>query len=260
MVKPALIQRMGGAASRIAHAVREAPHLRLYDRRGLSAELERQQLKRIFDRFDVDCVFDIGANRGQYARMVRRGIGFDGDVFSFEPLPDCAAFLKRVSARHPRWHVEEIAIAGRNGEQTLSVMAMDVFSSLSEARSDQPPSTSEDNRPVQKIPVKTETLSAAYNRLSSRHGFRRPFLKMDTQGYDTIIVESGKDILHHFVGLQSELAITQLYETSVRYDEAIRLYESFGFTLSALFPSNAKHFPDLLEVDCIMLNNRYRNP
>lgn len=58
-----------------------------------------------------------------------------------------------------------------------------------------------------------------------------------------------------FVGLQSELAVANLYDSSVDFREALTVYQELGFTLTALVPNNAGHFPRLLEVDCIMIRN-----
>jgi len=37
---------------------------------------ERLHLRRFFEHFDVDAVFDVGANEGQYATQLREEIGF----------------------------------------------------------------------------------------------------------------------------------------------------------------------------------------
>ena len=51
---------------------------------------EQQHLKKIFKYTEVDCVFDIGANYGQYAKMLRSDIKFKGLIISFEPIPGCS--------------------------------------------------------------------------------------------------------------------------------------------------------------------------
>jgi hypothetical protein len=52
-------------------------------------------LVRFIERFDVDCVFDVGANRRQFKTMVREVIGFYGPIIPFEPLPVLAGGLRR---------------------------------------------------------------------------------------------------------------------------------------------------------------------
>jgi hypothetical protein len=99
-------------------------------------------------------------------------------------------------------------------------------------------------------------LDAAYHRLYEQYQFRRPFLKMDTQGFDVSIVKGGESVISQFVGLQSELAIKKLYRESVDFREAISYFEQLGFTLGSLVPNNGGYFPEMIEIDCIMINKQ----
>ncbi len=234
-------------------ALRKAGSLRLVDTRRLYALWERRHLARLLGHYDVDCVFDVGANYGQYARMLRTKVGFKGLIVSFEPLPDAAAELRRLSARDPRWVVEEKALSSENGTRTFHVMADSQFSSLNAPRHDEVALFQGLNRNVRDIRVATETLDSAYARLSAAHRFRRPFLKLDTQGHDVEILSGSASAVRQFVGLQSELAVKKLYANAVDFREALALYESLGFQLSAFVPNNVGHFPLLIEMDCIMI-------
>jgi hypothetical protein len=96
-------------------------------------------------------------------------------------------------------------------------------------------------------------LATAFNEAKLRHKFDRPFLKLDTQGFDVAIARSSRAMIHEFLGFQSEMAIVKLYDSSIDFRDALTEYERLGFTLSALVPNNEGHFPRLLEVDCIMI-------
>src|SRR4026209_949390 len=39
----------------------------------------------LFERLAIDCVIDVGANRGQYGRLLRTEVGYRGYIASFEP-------------------------------------------------------------------------------------------------------------------------------------------------------------------------------
>ncbi|NNK63551.1 MAG: FkbM family methyltransferase [Gemmatimonadetes bacterium] len=216
---------------------------------------EVEHLKKVFETFDVDCVFDVGANYGQYAEMLRKKVGYRGLIVSFEPIPDAVDHLRKLAARDPRWRVEQVALSNTSGEQAFNIMAESQFSSLSSPRHDETVLFRDKNTIRNSIPVKTETLSRAYARLRAELGFIRPFLKLDTQGYDVEIVRSGAEVLPDFIGLQSELAVRKLYEHSVDFVEALAEYRSHGFTLTAFVPNNGGHFPQLIETDCIMLRS-----
>lgn len=72
-------------------------------RRGSSWQLvEPDQLRRFLTSFGVDCVFDVGANEGQYATMLR-SIGYSGLIISFEPNPIVAAIARLRASRDRLW-------------------------------------------------------------------------------------------------------------------------------------------------------------
>lgn len=245
---------------RIKHSLKEVVrrirNSRLIDMREMYRYWEEDHLKRLFKEYRPDCVFDVGANTGQYATMLRRQVGYTGLILSFEPNPAAAAALRQQSADDANWHVFEHAISTHDGELQFNVMAESQFSSLSVPDHSQTALFADKNRVAETITVKTETLASALNRLRQAHDFQRPFLKLDTQGWDARIVESSPEAMPEFIGLQSELSIKKIYAHSVDFRDALSLYERHGFTLSSFVPNNAGHFPLLVEMDCIMINNR----
>ncbi len=244
----------------IGKGLRFLQNLRLVDQRKLYRLWEENHLRQVFERYDVDCVFDVGANYGQHAEMLRRRIGFRGLIISFEPTPEAAAVLREKAARDPKWVIQEMAVSTHDGEQTFNLMNDSEFSSLSAPKTDETSFFGYKNSVRRSVIVKTESLKTALARLQSQYGFERPFLKLDTQGFDVEIVSHAKNDMPRFVGLQSELAVTRLYESSVDFREALTLYESCGFKLSAFVPNNAGHFPILLETDCIMIRSDLAHP
>jgi FkbM family methyltransferase len=223
------------------------------DRRKGFHLLEVSTLSQLMSTFSVDCVFDVGANEGQYATMIRKDVGYKGDLVSFEPLPRERELVRQRAARDPRWHVEEVAISDKDGTADFNVAYGSEFSSLStpvEAMQDE---FSGSARPREVIQVKTENLATTVQRLESKLGFRRPFLKLDTQGFDHHIITNAGAALNKFVGIQTELAVAPLYEHSTPYLEALRQYADLGFRPCAFFPNNYGHFPHLYEIDCVML-------
>jgi FkbM family methyltransferase len=231
----------------------KAMNLRVMDQRHLYKYWEQQHLLRLINHYRVDCIFDIGANHGQYASMLRHTLGYKGLIFSFEPNPAAAESVRKLASGDPKWMVEEMAVSVEDGEQTFNVMVDSQFSSLSQPRHDETDLFQSWNQIETSIVVKTETLSTVYHRLLNKFGFSRPFLKMDTQGYDVDIVKNAGSALNQFVGLQSELSVKMIYSDSVDFRDALSIYEKHGFELSAFVPNNGGHFPQLVEIDCIMI-------
>jgi FkbM family methyltransferase len=210
-------------------------------------------LRRFFRHFKVDCVFDVGANCGQYAQMLRSKVNFLGDIVSFEPIPELVKELKEISMPDPRWHIEPLALDREAGVTTFNVMRNSEFSSLLPPRPDQP-ATINANTVARSIEIARSTIAAEFQRHQQRLGFRRPFLKLDTQGADLAVVEGAGETIKRFVGIQTELAIRQLYEGSPSFAETLALLSAHGFEPSAFVPNNEpdSHFPMLIEIDCIL--------
>ncbi len=216
---------------------------------------EEQHLRRLLADLGVDCVLDIGANHGQYAEMLRNQVGYGGRIVSFEPIRTAASVIRVKSSNDPLWTVEELAICPTSGVHTFNIMACDEFSSLSRPRHDDVGLFRTRNEVLHSVDVATQTLDEVYGRLADEYGFFRPFLKLDTQGMDVEIVRSGASVMRNFVGMQSELSVRAVYESSVDYRRALSVYEELGFTLSAFVPNNAGHYPILVETDCIMIRS-----
>lgn len=240
-------------ASIISRGFAKLLSLRLVDKRRLHLLPEQTHLRRLLEHLNVDCVFDVGANTGQYAEMLRRKADYRGRIISFEPLPEAAAEVRRKADRDPLWSVEELALADIAGTRAFNVMAASEFSSLAEPRADEVSRLVHLNRTVRRIMVESETLATALPRLQAKYGFTRPFLKMDTQGFDLAVLRGAGDALSRFVGFQSELSVQRIYQQAADFRDALTYYQSLGFDISTFVPNNGGHFPALIEIDCIMV-------
>ena len=232
-------------------------NLKLINQAELYALWEQQQLTRFINEYQIDCIFDVGANKGQYATMLRQKCGFKGLIISFEPMPDAAAIIRKNSENDPNWVVVEMALSDQEGETTFNLMSSHQFSSLGTPAHNETDIFENNNKIKETIKVKTNTLNNVFAQLQQEYQFKKPFLKLDTQGYDVLIIENGREVIQSFEGLQSELAVKKIYAESVYFCDAIKFYESLGFTLSAFVPNNVGHFPRLIETDCLMVNNKH---
>ncbi len=243
-----LLGRLGEFAQTLRHAA-------VIDRRELYALWEQFQLRQLFDYLDIDGVFDIGANVGQYAHMLRRKVGYRGWIFSFEPIPSAAAKLRERARRDPKWLVFESAVADSNDRRSFNVMRHSQLSSLAQPSHRDVRMFIGRNEVVRSVEVATLTLKSAFDMAREQAEFSRPFLKMDTQGFDLIIARASPQTVPRFLGLQSELAVARLYDSSTDFRQCLSAYEEMGFSLTSLVPNNAGQFPRLLEIDCIMIRS-----
>jgi hypothetical protein len=86
------------------------------------------------------------------------------------------------------------------------------------------------------LKVKTSTLDAAFRDYKERLGFKRPFLKMDTQGDDLAVAEGRRNSLRMFVGLQTEVAFKRLCKNFAEFTWVVDFFKDYGFDLSNLQP------------------------
>jgi FkbM family methyltransferase len=243
---------MVGLKRRAADAVERMLGVRLVRPGSVAFVFEEEHLRQFFTHFKVDCVFDVGANGGQYATMIRERVGYRGAIVSFEPLPQLARELRELARNDPDWYIEEAALDRMAGTAHFNVMANSQFSSLHQSTFNEVDLFRQHAAVVQQIEVATSTVAIELAKYRERLGFRHPFLKIDTQGHDQAVAEGAGTALREFVGLQSELAIKRIYEGAPSYQEALQFYAMHGFELSAFVPNNSGHFPRLIEVDCIM--------
>ncbi len=199
-------------------------------------------------RLRVDCVIDVGANKGQFADKLRR-MGYAGHIISFEPIPDDFAAIKRASANDSHWHAFNLALGADDEQREFTVVGTGttVFSSFLEAI---PEVTPEGRRQISVQVRRLDGLFDEIERLAG--GSPRIFLKLDTQGYDLEVVKGCSDRLAKVLGLQSELSVEPIYREQPSYTEALAHYEALGFALMNLSIVNRSSIGGIREYDCVM--------
>jgi FkbM family methyltransferase len=222
---------------------------RLELERALHAFLLPEHLAGLLAHYRVDCVLDVGANRGQYARLLRRA-GYRGQIVSFEPVPDVFAALDEAAASDDRWSVHQMALGRTDGTTTMHVVPGTMSSML--APSEYGTGRYKQLREVTEVEVPVRRLDGLVDSLPELQG-RRLFLKMDTQGYDLEAFAGLGDRVEHVVGLQSEVALLTIYDDMPRLPDALPVYEAAGFGVTAFYPVTREWRTwRVLEFDCIM--------
>jgi FkbM family methyltransferase len=253
-------QALSAAKRQVKHLLEWALDVRIVHPDGIALLFEQEHLRHVFQEFQVDCLFDVGANEGQYAEMVRAETGYTGPIVSFEPVPRAHHVLAGKAAGDSLWYAHQIALSDVAGPKSFHMAADSQFSSFHGASAAGRTEFEHKIAAEEAVHVEASTLAAEFDKVRQQVHFNRPFLKMDTQGHDVAVARGAGATLEKFVGLQSELAVMQLYEGMPSFIEALSYFRDRGFYLSALVPNNSGHFPHLMEIDCIMLNERASAP
>jgi FkbM family methyltransferase len=212
-----------------------------------------EHLRELFTAHSIDCVFDVGAFNGHFGRFLREKVGYAGTILSFEPQPGPFGVLQDWSRRDGSWHSFPFALGARSGEASMNVMKKLWFSSLLEPHPDTPGIMAESNTAVASTRVRIERLADLFDSLQATHGFSRPFLKMDTQGYDLEVLHGAMPRIGRFLGLQSELSVIPIYGGMPDWRAATAQFEAAGFEVSAFFPVSCDRQLRAIEVDVVMV-------
>jgi FkbM family methyltransferase len=215
--------------------------------------LLHDQLSMLFDRYAVNCVLDVGANRGQYGHELRNA-GYRGRLLSFEPVEQLCKELKEATAGDAAWTAHRVALGREPGFFDINVTRHDVFSSFRELIAFAAERFGDAAEVARHERVAVRRLEDVLDELLGSGPPPRCFLKMDTQGYDLEVFAGLGRWAEHVVGLQSEVTAIPIYTGMPRMPEAIARYEAAGFELTGLFPLS-RHEPTgrAIEFDCVMV-------
>jgi FkbM family methyltransferase len=211
-------------------------------------------LRELLRRLDIDCVLDVGANAGQYGDFLRNKVFYDGPIVSFEPVARHVQALRERSGGDSDWHVEGYALGSREGSLPINVMVSDQFSSFLEPEPEAVSEFAHLNTPCHSETVKVRTLDAVLPALQQRLGFQRPYLKIDTQGFDIEVLRGAGSSLPHIKALQTEASVIGIYKGMPPYMETIRYLDERGFDITGIYPVSRDSALRLVEFDCVMIN------
>ena len=198
-----------------------------------AVESAEARLLALLNTHRIDTVIDVGANDGGYGRLLRRG-GYDGTILSFEPLAQAHDALLAATQGDAGWLVApRMALGNESAEVDIHVAGNSASSSILPMHA-----THERAAPqsrcigVERVPVRRldEVRHAALD------NGRRPFLKVDTQGYEMKVLEGSERLLDRIAGIQLELSVTPLYEGQVLYLSMIQWLQARGFELWNVIP------------------------
>ncbi|OBI13337.1 FkbM family methyltransferase [Mycobacterium sp. E2497] len=182
----------------------------------------------------VDAVFDIGANSGQYAAGLRKS-GFKGRIISFEPLSEPFSRLEKNTLKDPLWDCQRCAIGDIDGSISINIAGNDGESSsvLPMLKSHQDAYPPANYVGTEDVPIKRLDTVASQILMPTD----TIFLKIDVQGFEKHVLAGGTSTVNdRCVGMQLELSFLPLYEGGMLIPEALDLIYSLGFKLTGLLP------------------------
>jgi FkbM family methyltransferase len=186
-----------------------------------------------FVHFGIDVVFDIGANKGQYALELRRS-GYLGKIISFEPLPHPHRDLVENAKSDPQWVIHErVALGASKGSSVINISGNSLSSSLLPMLQSHS-SAAPESVYIGAADVDIITLDSVFEVYAE--GCLRPSLKIDAQGFEHQVLEGATNSLNRIACILIELSTVPLYENQKTYDWFTNYFNSCGYQLWWLKP------------------------
>lgn len=171
----------------------------------------------IIRKTEVSLVYDVGANRGQWAKSIRKD-GYDYDLISFEPS-DTYVSLKKLAASDKEWICENLALSNVEG-------AVNLFSASNENLSTsilEPLEILNQGFEI-KFSSGRQVLATTLDLYRGEKELRKFYLKLDVQGAEALVLEGAKSSLKDCVAIEFESSLLRLYrDESNHYDLAMNL-------------------------------------
>ena len=211
---------------------------------------EAAKMQRLLAYHNIDLVFDVGANIGQYAKLLRE-LGYSGRIVSFEPLSSAYSQLKAVSKKEPLWEIApQTAIGNQEGEIIINIAGNSQSSSalpMLDAHLESAPESAYSGSETVKL-SRLDTLAKNYIKSETKS----IFLKIDVQGLEKQVIEGATAILPLVKGIKLELSLVPLYEGQVLFKEMIDIIEKLGYELYGIEPGfTAEKTGRMLQMDGI---------
>ncbi|NCT54254.1 MAG: FkbM family methyltransferase, partial [Microcystis aeruginosa G13-03] len=211
---------------------------------------EAAKMQRLLAYHNIDLVFDVGANIGQYAKLLRE-LGYSGRIVSFEPLSSAYSQLKAVSKKEPLWEIApQTAIGNQEGEITINIAGNSQSSSalpMLDAHLESAPESAYSGSETVKL-SRLDTIAKDYIKSETKS----IFLKIDVQGLEKQVIEGATAILPLVKAIKLELSLVPLYEGQVLFKEMIDIIEKLGYELYGIEPGfTAEKTGRMLQMDGI---------
>lgn len=193
-------------------------------------------LSKVIQSRGINCVIDVGGNRGQFARRVR-SLGYSGRIVSFEPSPTVQPVIQAAAQRDPNWVVRPVALSSQAGQAELRLHKGAELDSLLDALPDV----------VEEVPLIVETGTATITKSTLAAEFAgiiagidepRVLLKSDTQGHDAEVLRGAGDkgLDPSVLAVLVELGAQPLYYDQPSMTTVMELVMSNGFDAVAFEP------------------------
>lgn len=182
----------------------------------------------------IEIVLDVGAHYGGFGGALYEA-GYDGALYSFEPLPQAIHALRGRASRERKWTVVPVAVGDRDATTEFSVSSRTTSSSLflMTALAEKAANARQESRIL--VPMRSIDSYCDEN----LHGHGKLYLKCDVQGAEHLVIKGATGTLERTEVVELELSLVPLYESYWEFSEALTWFSGRGFDVWSIEPGFA---------------------
>lgn len=211
-------------------------------------QISRQKLLQIYD---IDLIFDIGANIGQYALELMH-YGYKRNIVSFEPITFTYEQLSKAAEKFPLWKTHNAGLGDSDYKCLINVSADRGTADTSSIHRAKPILTemikNAGHTRQEKITIqKVDTVIKHYYPIGNKL-----FLKSDTQGYEKQVIDGALNSLDKIIGMELELSLVPLYEGELSFLDMLVFLSGIGYNLVSISPGLYNYYTgQIIQVNVI---------
>ncbi len=193
-------------------------------------------------------IIDVGANVGQFGLDVRRH-GFEGLIFSYEPVQETFGFLSQTIKQHQPWKAFQLGLGATESERTINISGNAGLSSSILEMGSLHLENFPDSATIAKQNILISTIDKQLEVLELRP--QEIMLKLDVQGFEAEVLKGASQSLSKIPICYLEVSITPLYEGEVSFLPILIQLSKFGHEVIDVFRGSKAKDGRLLQLDIL---------
>lgn len=205
------------------------------------------------DFIQPDAIMDIGANIGMSAESYLNIAKFKEPIYSFEPVSHLYKALEANARTFENWYPIKKGIGDFNEKQIIHVSGGHGGASSILTMTDELEKIAPDMKVFKEEEIEIVTLTDFY--IQNNLEFKKIFLKIDVQGYESNVLKGAEPILDKVAGMKIELSIIKQYKEEKDIFELLPYLLNKGFSVYTIEEGwRNPQTNELLQVDIILFN------
>lgn len=204
-------------------------------------------LLRIIFKKNISCVFDVGANVGQFLKKIRK-LGYNKKIYAFEPISTNFEELKKIKDKN--LELFNFGFGDKNEKIKINVTAGTDLSSILQ------PNETGKKILGNKINIQKQEIVSIkkFDDFFNLQNHSNNLLKIDTQGYDLNVLKGASSSLKYIDYILVETSFISIYKNAPNFCEINKYLTDNNFFLTNIYPLSRNKNGSIVECDCLYKN------